>query len=145
MQRKRPGEQDPQSSEKSEALLIVTGMQEWRQQHLHATLREIDPAMDERLARSPAGILEALVKRSPHADWSQAPAESRPRGERCGGLLVSRGKQSRWRQTRGGEQVRVECSNETCPHCGQGLLSLAEKWELTGRDLTPQAQEGLGR
>ncbi len=51
MRRKRPGERDPQRSEKSEALMMVTGMREWRQQHPHATLREIEQAMDERLAK----------------------------------------------------------------------------------------------
>lgn len=122
MRRKRPGERDPQRSEKSEALMMLTGMKEWRQQHPHATLREIEQAMDERLAKLRAGMLEELVKMSPQADWSQAPAEQRPRCERCGNVLVSRGKQSRWLQTSGGEQVQVERSYGTCPQCGQGLF-----------------------
>ncbi len=122
MRRKRPGERDPQRSEKSEALMMLTGMKEWRQQHPHASLREIEQAMDERLAKLRAGMLEELVKMSPQADWSQAPAESRPRCERCGSMLVSRGKQSRWLQTSGGEQVQLERSYGTCPQCGQGLF-----------------------
>ncbi len=122
MRRKRPGERDPQRSEKSEALMMLTGMKEWRQQHPHASLREIEQAMDERLAKLRAGMLEELVKMSPQADWSQAPAESRPRCERCGSVLVSRGKQSRWLQTSGGEQVQLERSYGTCPQCGQGLF-----------------------
>jgi len=101
---------------------MLTGMKEWRQQHPHATLWEIEQAMDERLAKLRAGMLEELVKMSPQADWSQAPAESRPKGERCGNVLVSRGKQSRWLQTSRGEQVQVERSYGTCPQCGQGLF-----------------------
>lgn len=122
MRRKRPSERDPRRKEKGEALMMLTGMKEWRQQHPHASLREIEQEMDERLAKLRAGMLEELVQMSPQADWSQAPGESRPKCERCGSVLVSRGKQSRWLQTSGGEQVQVERSYGTCPQCGQGLF-----------------------
>ena len=45
---------------------VITGMQEWRQQHPKATFREIETALDERLARVRARMLEdaALLSRS---------------------------------------------------------------------------------
>lgn len=35
----------------SEELMMLTGMMDWRQQHPKATLREIEEAIDERLAK----------------------------------------------------------------------------------------------
>lgn len=122
MRSKRPDGRDPQRRAKGEALMMLTGMKEWRQQHPHATLREIEQEMDKRLAKMRAGMLEELVQMSPQADWSQAAIEERPRCEHCGNPLVSRGKQSRWLQTTGGEQVEVERGYGTCPQCGQGLF-----------------------
>ncbi len=122
MRRKRLTERDPQRQETSDALMMLTGMKEWRQQHPHAPLREIEQVRDERLNKLRAGMLEALVKMSPQADWKQAAAESRPRCESCGAVLVSRGKQRRWLQTSGGQQVERERSYGTCPACGQGLF-----------------------
>lgn len=103
MRRKRPPQRDPHEMGMSEELMLLTGMKEWRQQHPRATLREIEEAMDERLAKLRAGMLEELVKMSPQADWSQGPEEQRPRCERCGELLESRGKRRRWLQTSGGK------------------------------------------
>jgi ribosomal protein S27AE len=122
MRRKRPTERDPWRQETSDALMMLTGMKEWRQQHPHATLREIEQAMDERLNKLRAGMLEELAHLSPQTDWNQAAPEDRPRCERCGTTLVSRGKQRRWLQTSGGEFVDLERSYGTCPECGQGLF-----------------------
>src|ERR1700704_3946600 len=122
MRRKRPPKRDPHEMGMSEELMLLTGMKEWRQQHPRATLREIEEAMDERLAKLRAGMLEDLVKMSPQADWSQGPQEQRPRCERCGEPLESRGKRRRWLQTSGGQQVQLDRSYGTCPQCGQGLF-----------------------
>lgn len=143
MRRKRPPKGTSQGKGMSNELL--TGMSDWRQQHPTATLREIEEVMDERLARWRAEMLEELVKMSPHADWSQSPAEDRPTCERCGKPLESRGKRSRWLQTSGGEQVEIKRTYGTCPQCGQGLFPLDEELGLTSSDLTPHAQEGLVR
>jgi len=39
---------------------VMTGMKEWRLQHPKATFREIEAALDERLARLRARMLEDL-------------------------------------------------------------------------------------
>jgi len=122
MRRKRPSKGSAQGLGMSTELMMLTGMSEWRQQHPTATLREIEEAMDERLAKLRAGMLEDLVKMSPQADWSQGPEESRPICEQCGKPLQSRGKRSRWLQTSGGQAVEIERSDGTCPECGQGLF-----------------------
>jgi hypothetical protein len=99
--------------------MMLTGMSQWRQQHPTATLKEIEPAMDERLAKLRAGRVEDLVKMSPQGDWSQRPAEDRPVCEQCGKPLQRRGKRSRWVHTSGGEQIEIERSDGTCPDDGR--------------------------
>jgi ribosomal protein S27AE len=106
----------------SNELMMLTGMSEWRQHHPTATLREIEETMDERLNQLRAGMREELVKMSPQANGSETPREERPVCERCGKVLVSRGKQRRQLQTGGGQQVEIERSYGTCPDCGQGLF-----------------------
>src|SRR5215472_12750950 len=108
MRRKRPTEGETDGIGKSEELMMLTGMSEWRQQHPTATLREIEEAMDERLNKLRAGMLEELVNMSPQADWNAIPKEERPVCERCGKPLVSRGKQRRQFQSSGGEHVEIE-------------------------------------
>lgn len=122
MRRKRPSKGSSQGQEMSNELMLLTGMSEWRQQHPTATLREIEEAMDERLSKLRAGMLEDLVKMSPQADWSQRPEANRPVCEQCGKALQSRGRRSRWLQTSGGQQIEIERSYGTCPDCGQGLF-----------------------
>lgn len=108
--------------EQTEGMMMLTGMKEWRHQHPRATFREIEEAVDERLATLRAGMLEDLLKMSSQADWSQEPDEQRPHCEQCGTLLVSRGKQKRQLQTSGGQQIELERSYATCPQCGQGIF-----------------------
>lgn len=122
MSRKKPPVGKAQRNGFESELMMLTGMSEWRQQHPRATLREIEEAMDERLNKLRAGMLEELVKMSPQADWSATPKQERPVCERCGKALVSRGKQRRQLQTSGGQQVEIERSYGTCPECGQGLF-----------------------
>lgn len=91
MRRKRPEKGAVDQAGMSEGIEILSGMKEWRQQHPTATLREIEEAVDEQLAKLRAGMLEELTRMSPQADWTQLPQEQRPKCEQCGRTLVSRG------------------------------------------------------
>lgn len=53
-------------------------VQAWRRQHPTATLREIERAMDERLATMRARILQDTALTSRLADLRAAPVEARP-------------------------------------------------------------------
>jgi len=53
-----------------DALELLSGMTEWRQQHPKATLREMEVELDERLAQLRAKMLEDMVAASEVADWS---------------------------------------------------------------------------
>ncbi len=47
---------------------VMSGMKEWRLQHPKATLREIEVALDERLGRLRARMLEDVALASAAAD-----------------------------------------------------------------------------
>jgi hypothetical protein len=51
---------------------VISGMKEWRDQHPNATLREIEAAIDERLNRMRARMLEDAALAIPKAGWSEA-------------------------------------------------------------------------
>jgi hypothetical protein len=120
--KKNKGERSAQMREVSAGLQDVLGMTHWRQEHPRATLREIEAAVDERMNQLRAQLIQELVHMSEGGEWSEAAPEDRPRCERCGTVLVARGKQRRWLQTNGGEAVKLERSYGTCPDCGQGIF-----------------------
>ena len=63
---------EPEGQWQAECDEIIVGMTEWRVQHPRATLREIEAAVDERLARLRAKMLTDLALRSSAADWRAA-------------------------------------------------------------------------
>jgi hypothetical protein len=103
----------------SEAFREVTA---WRCQHPHATLREIEVAMDERLARLRARVLADVALTSPLADLRALPADERPPCPRCGGRLRPRGQHRRQLTTSHEQPVVLERSYAACAACGTGLF-----------------------
>ena len=101
---------------------VISGMAEWRAQHPRATLREIEEALDQRLERLRAQMLQDTALTSPAADWAGQPKSERPVCPQCGTPLVARGKQSRRMQTYGGQEVKLERAYGVCPTCGGGLF-----------------------
>jgi len=101
---------------------VLSGMKEWRLQHPRATLREIEAALDERLARMRARMLEDMALASRAANWKEAARELKPVCARCGAPLVSRGQGQRRLQTTGGEELVLERGYGVCPHCGEGIF-----------------------
>src|SRR5713101_3707236 len=84
---------------------VISGMKEWRDQHPKATLREIEEALDERLGRMRARMLQDVALTSPQADWKQADPQERPTCPQCETSLQARGKKKRHVQTQGGQEV----------------------------------------
>jgi YgiT-type zinc finger domain-containing protein len=101
---------------------VIVGMKEWRLRHPKATLREIETALDEGLAKVRARFLEDAALASAAADVSQAQAEERPRCRRCGQSLEARGQETREVTTMGNQTVRLTRSYAVCPSCGEGLF-----------------------
>lgn len=100
---------------------VLSGMKEWRQSHPKATFREIERAVQERLGRLEAQLLQDVALESSQRDWNPA-SEEAPRCPVCEAGLHKRGKQTRSLQGRGGREIRLERSYGTCPVCGTGLF-----------------------
>jgi RNA polymerase-binding transcription factor DksA len=99
---------------------VLSGMREWRLQHPRATLREIEAALDERLARLRARMLEDAALASAAADW--ATEEAVPVCPECGSRLQARGEHRRTLQTHGGQTLTLDREYGVCPTCGGGLF-----------------------
>ena len=78
---------------------VITGMAEGRGQHPRATLSEIEAALDERLARVRARMLQDTALASAATDVSQLPEEERPCCPDCGHVLEARGQEERTLRT----------------------------------------------
>ena len=101
---------------------ILTGMKEWRLQHPRATLKEMEQALHERMARLEARMLQDMALASKAADLSELSAAERPVCPHCGARLGRRGKRARHLQTQGGAEVVLERDYVVCPHCERGFF-----------------------
>jgi predicted RNA-binding Zn-ribbon protein involved in translation (DUF1610 family) len=101
---------------------VITGMAEWRVQHPRATLREIEAALDERLASVRARMLQDTALASAAADLSVVPAEERPCCPDCGHALEARGQEERTLRTTYDRAVTLRRSYARCPACGAGVF-----------------------
>ena len=101
---------------------VLTGMKEWRLQHPTATFSAIEAALDERLGRLRATMLEDAALASAAAHWSQEGEAPRPPCPACGAPLVSRGERTRHLQTQAGQEITLTRSYGTCGACGAALF-----------------------
>jgi RNase P subunit RPR2 len=101
---------------------VISGMAEWRMQHPRATLREIEQAVDERLAGVRARLVQDAALRSAQTDIGALPAAERPVCRQCGTVLEARGKKTRRLVTTHQREVRLERSYAVCPTGGGGLF-----------------------
>ena len=101
---------------------VMTGMKEWRLQHPKATLREIEEALDERLSRVRARMLEDVALASAAANVSTAETDARPQCPKCGHVLESRGQDKRELTTNYNQTITLRRSYAVCPVCGTGLF-----------------------
>jgi uncharacterized protein with PIN domain len=101
---------------------VMSGMKEWRLQHPRATLREIEGAVDERLAKMRARMVQDAALASAAADIQSASDQERPVCPVCGAKLESRGKQERQVTTLHNQVLRLARSYGVCPACGAGVF-----------------------
>ena len=101
---------------------LMNGMKEWRLQHPKATLREMEAALDQRMAQLRAKMLEDMAMASKQADISQIPREERPVCPECGIVLGPRGQHKRHLQTNGHAEIELKRSYAVCPKCKTGFF-----------------------
>lgn len=101
---------------------VISGVTEWRLQHPRATFKEIEAAIDERLAKMRARMLQDVAVASERADWREAAAAEQPRCAECGERLSASGSHTRQIQTQGGEAIGLSRTYGVCPACGAGFF-----------------------
>jgi hypothetical protein len=99
---------------------VQQGRADWRAAHPKATLREIEAALDERLARMKARLLEEAALASEAADLGGRPAAERPPCPACGERVQARGQRTRRLTSSGDQTVELRRSYAVCPACGAG-------------------------
>ena len=101
---------------------VLSGMKEWRLQHPKATFREIEQALDERLGKMRARMLQDAALASAAADLHGAAVAQRPACPECGAPLEGRGMAVRRLTTQHNLTVDLTRSYGVCPQCGAGLF-----------------------
>jgi hypothetical protein len=102
---------------------VLTGMKEWRLRHPRATLKEIEVALDERLGRLRARMLEDAALASAAAQWEEAESTERPACPQCGQALGVRGVRGERRlQTHGGQEIVLQREYGVCSAGGAELF-----------------------
>lgn len=101
---------------------VMTGMKEWRLQHPKASLNEIERALDERLGKARARMLQDLALASAAADLQASQAQDRSVCPGCGSQLEARGQHRRELITQHNQALRLERSYGVCPSCGAGFF-----------------------
>lgn len=93
-----------------------SGMSDWRVQHPTATFREIEAAVDERLAAVRAQMLEDVARASAATELAGSVCPA------CRQHLKNGGKRRRSLLTNHNQQVTLERRYGICPACGAGLF-----------------------
>jgi hypothetical protein len=122
MKRERTKPEQVQATWPTTADEVFSGMAEWRVAHPQATLREIESALDEHLARLRARMLEDLAVQSRQRDVAALPPQERPVCSACGERLEARGQKRRTLTTTYDRLIHLERSYAVCPACGTGLF-----------------------
>ena len=100
---------------------VVVGMWDWRTSHPRATFREIEAALDERLQRMRARMLEEAALASQAAEWTDQ-TEEVPHCPDCNQALQGRGFRERRVRVQGDQEVRLRRQYGVCPACNAGLF-----------------------
>ncbi len=101
---------------------VFSGFREWRVQHPRATFKEIETALDERLARVRARMLAEAAMASAAANLGTVTQAERPVCPDCGGRLVLAGQEGRTLLTTYEQQMRLVRSATECTACGRRVF-----------------------
>jgi hypothetical protein len=101
---------------------VFTGVREWRVQHPRATFKEIETALDERLARVRARMLADMAMQSAARDVREEVGAARAVCPDCGGRLVLSGHEERVLTTSYEQAIALERSAAVCTACGRRVF-----------------------
>lgn len=97
-------------------------MKEWRLLHPRASLKEIEEALDERMAKVRALMLEEIAQSSEAAVVGGARGDDGPSCPECGHMLEGGRQDSRSLTTNYNQTITLKRSYAICAACGTGLF-----------------------
>ena len=97
---------------------VITGIKEWRLAHPKATFKEIETALDERLAKVRARMLADVALASRAADLRGRSGEDSTPCPQCGHPLEHQGEEKRSLTTHYNQSIELSRSYALCPICG---------------------------
>lgn len=118
---------------------VMTGMKEWRFQHPRATFQEIEAALDERLAKVRARMLQDIALASAAAKVGEEEQAERPKCPECGQPMEARGEESRTLTTNYNQPIKLTRSYTHCPACDAGLFPPRRGIEATPGAVHPES------
>jgi len=101
---------------------VIKEVDEWRDQHPKATFAQIEKALDERLAKLRAEMLQDTAQASAAADAGKAAGEDGPVCPECGRPMERRGQETRRVVTNHDQELSLKRTYALCPSCGRGLF-----------------------
>lgn len=101
---------------------VIPGLAAWRLQHPTATLREIEAAIDDRLAALRARRLQDAALASAATELGALPAAVRPACPDCGHRLAARGQEVRRLTTQHERPITLTRRRAGCPQGGTALF-----------------------
>ena len=107
-------EQKAQWQELSEQ--VFEDVLQWREKHPHATMREIEKELDDRIFELRAKMLADT------AEGSGEVAREEDKCPDCGARMARKGKKKRTLLLREGQEVELEREYLVCLECGRGLF-----------------------
>ena len=100
----------------------MASIKEWRLQHPKASFKEIEAALDERLGKVRARMLQDVAQASAAAEVSVAEGEERPRCPQCGHPMEAHGREERTLTTNYNQPVTLRRGYAQCPVCQTRLF-----------------------
>src|SRR6266508_6966661 len=101
---------------------IQAEMRDWRREHPKATLREIELATEQGLARLAARMVTEIAAASDAAFFSDRPPAERPCCFKCQVPVEPYGKKERHLRAHGEQRVPLEREHGVCPQCGEAFF-----------------------
>lgn len=101
---------------------IQAELRTWRREHPKATMREIELATEQVLARLGARIVADVAAASDVGYFGAHPPEERPQCPDCQVPLQPRGTKARHLRAHGEQRVALERQYGVCPRCERGFF-----------------------
>lgn len=98
---------------------LMERLNQWREKHPRATMREIEEEIDRRMSKVRARLITDTVMKNASIGKQKGKKEMCPK---CGGEIKKKGKKKRKLETNGGQEIEFEREYVRCQSCGHGFF-----------------------